>query len=151
MINIVYLTINTVNNKIYVGVHSTDNDEIFDGYIGNGVFVSKVPKSPKTPFQLAVKKYGVKAFERITLFRCNTMEEALEIEAIIVDENFLKRKDVYNAIVGGGLPPMLNKNIYQYSLDGTFISEYNSVEKASKQMGAAFAGVISNAASYKTV
>ena len=29
---IVYLTTNKVNNKIYVGVHKTENPTIFDGY-----------------------------------------------------------------------------------------------------------------------
>lgn len=34
---IVYQTINTVNNKIYIGVHGTEDPETFDGYIGNGI------------------------------------------------------------------------------------------------------------------
>ena len=29
---IVYLTTNLVNNKIYIGVHQTDNPDVFDGY-----------------------------------------------------------------------------------------------------------------------
>ena len=33
---IVYLTINTKNKKIYVGVHGISSN-IFDGYIGNGI------------------------------------------------------------------------------------------------------------------
>lgn len=34
---IVYLTRNVKNNKIYIGVHKTENPDIFDGYIGCGV------------------------------------------------------------------------------------------------------------------
>ena len=30
---IVYCTTNIVNNKIYIGVHKTENPDIFDGYI----------------------------------------------------------------------------------------------------------------------
>ncbi|MGN0966101.1 MAG: hypothetical protein ACI4OP_00695 [Candidatus Coprovivens sp.] len=37
---IVYLTENIVNNKIYVGVHKTENPDIFDGYYGEGVSIS---------------------------------------------------------------------------------------------------------------
>jgi hypothetical protein len=37
---IVYCTTNLVNNKIYIGVHKTTNPSVFDGYIGNGVYVS---------------------------------------------------------------------------------------------------------------
>ena len=36
---IVYCTTCTANNKIYVGVHRT-NPDVFDGYIGNGVFIN---------------------------------------------------------------------------------------------------------------
>lgn len=42
---IVYLTTNinsSINgiNRIYIGVHQTKNPEIFDGYIGCGVYVN---------------------------------------------------------------------------------------------------------------
>ena len=34
---IVYITINLCNGKFYIGVHRT-NPEVFDGYIGNGIY-----------------------------------------------------------------------------------------------------------------
>ena len=34
---IVYCTTCTKNGKIYIGVHKTENPEVFDGYIGNGL------------------------------------------------------------------------------------------------------------------
>lgn len=37
--NIVYQTVNTVNKKIYIGIHQTANLE-FDGYIGNGIWIN---------------------------------------------------------------------------------------------------------------
>jgi hypothetical protein len=37
---IVYQTLNKVNNKIYIGVHQTENPEIFDGYYGCGITIS---------------------------------------------------------------------------------------------------------------
>ena len=43
MNHIVYLTLNKVNNKLYIGVHQTNELE-FDGYLGNGIYVD----SPKT-------------------------------------------------------------------------------------------------------
>lgn len=51
--HIVYLTINTKNRKIYVGVHSTEDDKVFDGYIGNGINVRQpsTNKYPKTIFK----------------------------------------------------------------------------------------------------
>lgn len=34
---IVYLTVNTKNNHIYVGKHGTNDPDIWDGYLGCGV------------------------------------------------------------------------------------------------------------------
>ena len=55
---IVYKTINTINNKIYIGVNKTENPDIFDSYIGCGVLVNNPSTymNPITPFQAAVKK-----------------------------------------------------------------------------------------------
>ena len=54
---IVYLTTNLnskINgiNRIYIGVHKTENPEIFDGYIGCGVNIYKASSYmyPKTAF-----------------------------------------------------------------------------------------------------
>ena len=86
--NIVYLTTNIVNNKIYVGVHKTD--DINDKYLGSGTHILK-----------AIKKYGRDKFKRIVLHYCLTPEQALEIENKIVDLYFIKRKDTYNIDFGG--------------------------------------------------
>lgn len=53
---IVYKTTNLVNDFIYIGVHKTDNPDIFDGYIGCGVYINKASTflKPKTNFQIAV-------------------------------------------------------------------------------------------------
>ena len=102
---IVYQTVNKVNNKIYVGVHGTETPDEFDGYIGNGISIYRPATylNPKTPFQYAVKKYGVKAFIRTTLKIFDEEEDAYKMEAEIVNEDFLKREDVYNLALGGRL------------------------------------------------
>jgi len=105
---IIYLTKNLKSkinglNRIYIGVHETENPEIFDGYIGNGVKINQ-PSSyihPKTPFQYAVKKFGVGSFERSTLFVFNTREEAYKKEAEIVNQDFINQSHVYNVSLGG--------------------------------------------------
>lgn len=127
---IVYLTTNKTNNKIYVGVHKTENPDIFDGYIGCSIniFTSNPElKNPKTPFHKAVKKYGYNSFVRNIIQIFDTEEEALDLEALIVNQDFIERKDTYNAVLGGGLPPVHNKKVYQYSLEGKFIKEWNSL------------------------
>lgn len=123
---IVYLTINVKNNKIYVGVHKTDNPKVFDNYLGCGILRNSPSsyKNSKTPLQFAVNKYGVDSFKRITIKEFDNEEDAYNLEFQIVNENFIKRKDVYNATVGGGKPPNQDKIIYQYTLeDGSFISQ----------------------------
>ena len=38
---IVYKTTNLINNYIYIGVHKTQDPNIFDSYIGCGVYINK--------------------------------------------------------------------------------------------------------------
>ena len=78
---------NLKNNKIYVGVHGTEDPNIFDGYIGNSINIFKCNnelKYPKIPFHKAVKKYGYNAFKRTTIQIFDTEEEALDLEEQIV-------------------------------------------------------------------
>jgi hypothetical protein len=89
--NIVYKTTNTLNNRFYIGVH-TRND---DSYLGSG-----------TALKLAIEKYGKENFQRETVFE-GTEEECLELEAFIVDEEFVLNENNYNLTVGGGMPPKL--------------------------------------------
>lgn len=133
---IVYVTINKVNKKIYVGVHKTETDR-FDGYLGDGVKISKPSsyKNSKTLFHRAVNKYGVNAFIRFTLFSFDTAKEAFDKEAEIVNLAFLKRKDVYNTTLGGNKPPVKCTKIFQYDLDGNFVAEYDSIISAAKKLG----------------
>ena len=100
---IVYQTINKVNNKIYIGVHGTQHENIFDGYIGCGVDIYRPASylNPKTPFQWAVKKYGPKAFTRTTLQIFDNEEDAYTLEAKLVNKEFVQRHDVYNLELGG--------------------------------------------------
>ena len=95
MYHIVYLTTNLVNNKIYVGVHSTYNIE--DGYLGSGY-----------QLKLAVKKYGELNFKRDIIYYCLEAEHAYNIESQIVNIDFIKRIDTYNIVIGGRSPSRIN-------------------------------------------
>lgn len=129
---IVYQTINLENNKIYIGVHKTKDPYTFDGYLGCGVYVNS-PRSymfANTAFEAAVKKYGPKSFKRVVLKICNNADEAYDLEANLVNEDFLKRHDVYNMIPGGRIPYIKKATtpIYMYSLQGQFIKEFSSTQ-----------------------
>ena len=121
---IVYLTTNKKSkinglNRIYIGVHETQDPNHFDGYLGCGVHINQ-PSTymyPKTPFQYAVKKYGVKAFERTTLFIYDNKDDAYKKEEEIVSIDFLKNSHVYNACLGG-IHYCMYKPLYQFDLKG---------------------------------
>lgn len=77
---IVYRTTCLINNKIYVGVHHTDDPNIFDGYLGRGLWKNhtRYIKNPIAPFHYAVRKYGVENFKREVLFIYPYNKEARE-------------------------------------------------------------------------
>lgn len=84
----VYQTTNMINNKIYIGAHSTD--DLDDDYYGSGTNITR-----------AIKKYGKEYFKKDILFVFETSEEMLIKEKEIVTSKFLKRLDVYNIVEGG--------------------------------------------------
>ena len=131
---IVYLTTNLINNKIYIGVHGTEDPNKWDHYLGCAVF-DNVPNSynkRQTPFQCAVAKYGPKNFNRKTLRIFDNLQDALDLERWLVCPSFIERTDTYNITLGGGMPPTLEKHIYQYDLDGNFIKEWKSIISITK-------------------
>lgn len=124
---IVYCTTCTKNGKIYIGVHKTENPEVFDGYIGNGLKIGYSIKNTKNAFQRAVKKYGYSSFKRSILFIYDNEIDAYNKEAEIVNFDFIKRRDNYNTSIGGIFSGKQYKYIYQYDLNGNFIKEWFSV------------------------
>lgn len=126
---IVYCTTNLINQKIYIGQHLTKDPNIFDYYIGCGVYINKPStyNNPKTAFQRAVAKYGPENFSREIIKVFDTKEESLLLESEIVTKEFLARDDVYNEVLGGNSgDTTVSITCYQYDLEGNFIAEYDS-------------------------
>jgi len=86
--NYLYKIINTINGKIYIGVHRTDN--MNDGYMGSGKIIKR-----------AQTKYGVINFTKEILHMFPTYMEALSSEKNIVTPEFIERDDNYNIKEGG--------------------------------------------------
>lgn len=89
--NIVYQITNTIDGKIYIGCHQTD--DIDDGYMGSGTYLKR-----------AMNKHGGENFNRIILENFDTSDEMFEKEKELANEEFVKRKDTYNIQVGGLKP-----------------------------------------------
>lgn len=128
---IVYLTTNLKSkingiNRIYIGVHKTENPEVFDGYIGCGCYINQPAtyKYPKTPMQYAVKKYGPTAFKRDILFIYDNKKEAYKKERELVTLDFIKQDHVYNACIGGEENFYLGRSIYQFNLQGVLVKKW---------------------------
>ena len=91
----VYQTTCHVNGKVYVGVHGcTSKCRKVCKYLGSGTTIAK-----------ALKKHGRENFSIETLFIYKNEDDAYLKEADIVDEDFIKRPDVYNEVPGGKKPP----------------------------------------------
>lgn len=84
----VYKITNLVNQKYYIGVHSTNNIE--DGYMGSG-----------TAIKNAIQKYGIENFKREILEFVETAEEKWLAEIKHVTLDVVRDENSYNMAPGG--------------------------------------------------
>jgi len=98
MLHIIYKITNLKNEKIYIGKHSCE--DINDEYMGSGKLIKR-----------AIKKYGIENFKKEILYTFYDEIEAYKMEKNIVNEDFIKRKDVYNVIIGGDPFESINSNV----------------------------------------
>lgn len=119
---------------MYIGVHSTEDPTLFDGYIGCGVniFAPSTYKKSKTAFQYAVNKYGINCFKRYILAIFDDEQQAYNLEQLIVNEQFIKREDVYNMTIGGKKGPDQSVMVYQYNLSGDYLKTWYSYKDIAK-------------------
>lgn len=83
-----YKITNTLNNKIYVGIHQTTN--LNDGYFGSGLNLNR-----------AIKKYGKENFIKEILEYFSNEESMLVREKQVVNSTFVSADTTYNIVEGG--------------------------------------------------
>lgn len=125
----VYKVTNLINQKIYIGKHSTQN--LDDDYMGSGKLLQQV-----------CKKYRKENFKKEILKFFNSSHEAFKYERKIVNDEFVLREDTYNIHTGGGggvlgMVSVKNKNETTTSVscsDPRYISgELKHISEGSKQ------------------
>ena len=135
---IFYITVNIVNGKFYFGVHRT-NPDVFDGYIGNGIYREQ-QATLDVAFHRAVRKYGYNNFKRTTIAIFPDTKEGREaaynLETTVVNTTLLRSKQCYNITIGGsgGGNEVQKKTIYQFDLNGNYLRSYKSAREAALQV-----------------
>ena len=84
----IYEITNKINNKKYIGKHITKN--INDNYFGSGIAIKR-----------ALKKYGIKNFEKKILYILDNEAEMIAKEKELVNENIILDNNYYNISLGG--------------------------------------------------
>ena len=114
MYYIIYKITNLLNNKIYIGKHKTEN--LDDDYMGSGVLIKQ-----------AIHKYGIQNFKKEILFMCTSEEEMNNLEIVIVNKEFVERKDTYNLTLGG-VGGWYKANVLHFNGNNQVIRGKNSEE-----------------------
>lgn len=82
-----YKITNINTNKIYIGVHRTEN--LNDNYMGSGKYLVS-----------AIKKHGKNSFRKTILRIFDNEKEMLDYERSVVTKDFCLREDTYNIRAG---------------------------------------------------
>lgn len=83
-----YKILNTINNKYYYGIHTTD--DIYDGYSGSGSLLKSV-----------YKKYGKENCVKYIIKFFEDRKSLLQYEKEIINEDILEDSNCYNISLGG--------------------------------------------------
>lgn len=84
----IYKITNKINNKIYIGMHKTNN--LDDDYFGSGLNLNR-----------AIKKYGKANFTKEILEFFDNEQDMFSKEKQLVNSNFVNSPTTYNLVEGG--------------------------------------------------
>jgi len=112
----IYKITNNITGRIYIGMHQTNY--LNDGYMGSGLLLKQ-----------SFEKYGIENFSKEILYVFEDSEKMREMEAILVNEEFVNSKNTYNIQLGGvGGPKDAKQTTYYKSGE-----HLDNVKEAQKQ------------------
>lgn len=115
MFGIIYVTVNLLNGKKYIGQHKCSKDD--DSYLGSGKALLN-----------AISKHGKESFKRYTLYRAETEQELDEKEIMFIKLlNATDRDDYYNINEGGNANRMCGKNNPMYGRTGILAPNFGRI------------------------
>ena len=120
--HIIYKVTDLINNKFYIGKHTTKN--INDDYLGSGKIILR-----------SIKKYGKENFKKEILYIFDCEKEAYEVEYNLLTLDIINDKKNYNLVLGGkGFSSELisGKNHPFYGKDSPFKNHKHSEETKKK-------------------
>lgn len=133
----VYAHINKINGKTYVGITSNVKRRWYPvGY------------KKCTRFNAAIEKYGWDNFKHIVLIDNVSQEVACIIEMELIKKFKLQDKNFGYNVSSGGIKkkkPRQGKIIYQYSLDGEYLREWENAKFVAQVLGLNYTGLCSTA------
>lgn len=137
----VYIHINKLNNKKYIGITSTN---VWKRWGTNGIHY-KPYDGTRCRFWNAINKYGFDNFEHEIIAEHLTKHEACDMERLLIKK--LKTTDDrygYNILFGGdgvdghkpskGVNHCLSKQIYQYDLNYNLLKTWESLSEVTKNI-----------------
>lgn len=121
----VYVHINKINNKYYIGITSKTPEKRWQNGYG---YKGQV-------FYKAIEKYGWDNFEHEIIASNLTKAEAENFEKILIQklDSFVGHNG-YNVSIGGGIPVFETTPIYQFDVHGNLIKEYDSIANIEREL-----------------
>lgn len=118
----IYKTTNLINEKFYIGMHSTSNLE--DGYLGSGRILRR-----------SIKKYGIENFQREILEYCKNRDELCKREKELVGEIQINDSNCMNISHGGsgGIQNEEHKKKFSANSWNSFWKKYHSDENVKNE------------------
>lgn len=118
---VIYMTINCVNGKKYIGKDANNNKY----YLGGGVTLQK-----------AIKKYGRHSFIKLIIDRCNTSIDLFNKEKYYLSlYGAGKNKNLYNISPRPDYNGIMGKSVYNYHINGCYNKSFDTVKIAAKYYG----------------